>query len=198
MRRAGVLQPEAGLPAALADDLDACFEQLVLTYQDRLYAFALSFSGNAQDAEEITQDTFVRAYRALADYEPDRVRALALKTWLYKITLNVARNRARGRRLQLAPLEITGESAGWELAAAADERPEHVLARGERRQELRTLLAHLPERYRAAVVLRYVQDLEYVEIARVLDQPVGTVKSNVHRGVKLLRESVAEREVGVE
>ncbi len=198
MTRAGVRQPEAGLPAALAEDLDACFEQMVLTYQDRLYAFALSFSGNVQDAEEIAQDTFVRAYRALTGYKPDRVRSLALKTWLYKIALNVARNRARGRRLQFAPLETSGESAGWEPAASADERPESVLAHGQRRQELRALLSGLPERYRAAVVLRYVQDLDYVEIARVLDQPVGTVKSNVHRGVKLLRESLAEREVGVE
>ncbi len=198
MTRAHVRQPEAGLPTSLADDLDACFEQMVLTYQDRLYAFALSFSGNVQDAEEIAQDTFMRAYRALSGYEPDRVRALALKTWLYKIALNVARNRARGKQFQLAPLEISGEPAGWEPAASVDERPEHMLARGERRQELRALLASLPERYRAAVVLRYVQDLDYVEISRVLDQPVGTVKSNVHRGVKLLRESLAEREVGME
>src|SRR5437660_5426440 len=82
----------------LAADLDAAFESLVRTFQDRLFSFARRLSRNREDAEEVTQDTFVRAYRALKTYPGDRIRALALQAWLYRITLNVARNRLRGKR----------------------------------------------------------------------------------------------------
>jgi RNA polymerase sigma-70 factor, ECF subfamily len=75
------------MSAALAADLDGSFEQVVVAYQHRLYAFALRLTGNPQDAEEITQDAFVRAYRALATYPASRLRSLALRPWLHQITL---------------------------------------------------------------------------------------------------------------
>ncbi|MER3459109.1 MAG: RNA polymerase sigma factor, partial [Chloroflexota bacterium] len=86
------------LAAQLATGVDSHFERLVLAYQDRLYAFALRLSANPQDAEEIVQDAFVRAYHALKRYEAERIRTMALKPWLYQIALNVFRNRARTRR----------------------------------------------------------------------------------------------------
>ena len=97
----GVLQrkmtEEEALAAALADDLDAHFERLVRVFQDRLYGFALRLTRSPQDAEESTQDTFVRAYRALEKYDTQQRRTLLLKPWLYRIALNVVRNRVRGR-----------------------------------------------------------------------------------------------------
>ena len=86
----GPMAHEGSLETDLARDLDGSFERLVLAYQDRLYAFALRFCGNREDAEEVAQDAFVRAYRALKTYPADRVRALALRAWLYRIALNVA------------------------------------------------------------------------------------------------------------
>jgi RNA polymerase sigma-70 factor, ECF subfamily len=184
---------EHDLPARLAADLDGAFEAVVLTYQDRLFGFALRLTGSRPDAEEIAQDAFVRAYRALADYPPERVRVLALRPWLYRIALNVTRNRARGVRPRLVPLD--GEREDGEPAAvepAEDERrgPEATAERKEQGAELAALVAALPERYRAAVVLRHVAGLSYAEAADALGQPVGTVKANVHRGVRRLRAAL--------
>ncbi len=187
-------QSASELPEALAGDLDGSFERLVRDFQDRLYAFALRLTGSPQDAEEVAQDAFVRAYRALCDYPPERIRSLALKPWLYQIALNVARNRVRGRRLAVVPLD--GPDGRPRADPPDDERrrPEAAVERAERRDDLGALVAALPERYRAAVVLRHVEGLRYDELAAALGQPVGTVKANVHRGVRLLREALAERE----
>jgi RNA polymerase sigma-70 factor (ECF subfamily) len=187
------VRDDGGLAAALADDLPGSFERAVLAFQDRLYAFALRLTGSARDAEEITQDAFVRAYRALQGYPPERRRALALRPWLYRIALNVTRNHVRRRRLPLAPLD--GE--GPEPAADPAGRPSAVLARAERVRTLTRLVERLPERYRAAVVLRHVEGLGYGEIGAVLGQPVGTTKANVHRGLALLRRGL-EAEDGKE
>jgi RNA polymerase sigma-70 factor (ECF subfamily) len=181
------------LPAALAADLDGSFERLVLEYQARLYAFAFRLTGSPQDAEEITQDAFMRAYRALQGYPADRVRALAPRAWLYQILVNVARNRRRGRRLHLVPLDGTGDRAGPEPADDERARPEAALEQGERRDELARLVAALPGRYRAAVILRHIEGLGYGEAAAVLGQPIGTVKANVHRGTRLLRAALTQQ-----
>jgi RNA polymerase sigma-70 factor, ECF subfamily len=178
------------LAAALAADLDSNFERLVRSFQDRLFAFALGWSGCAQDAEEITQDAFVRAYRALGRYPRARREALALRPWLYRITLNVAHNRARGQRLATERLAEDEH----DVPDPSAEQPEASLVRGERRRDLRALVVALPERYRAAVVLRHVQGLSYQEAAAVLKQPVGTTKSDVHRGLRLLRAALDQQE----
>ena len=176
----------------LAVDLDGRFEELVLTYQVRLYSFALGMTGNREDAEEVAQDAFVRAYRALAGYDEERVRALALRPWLYRITLNVARNRLRRKRHRLLPL-ASSDGAGPEPEDDERSRPDAVAAQREGDAELGALVASLPTRYRAAVVLRHVEGLSYDEAATALGQPVGTVKSNVHRGLRLLREAMGNQ-----
>src|SRR6202162_888028 len=101
----GAMPQEAALEAALAEDLEGCFEKLVREYQDRLYSFAHRLAGNSEDAEEITQDAFVRAYRAMKTYEAERIRALSLKAWLYQITLNVARNLRRRKNHKLVSID---------------------------------------------------------------------------------------------
>ena len=187
---------EGDLAARLAADLDGSFAGLVVVYQDRLYRFALRLTGSPRDAEEIAQDAFVRAYRALSGYPPERVRALTLKPWLYQIALNVCRNRTRGKRLRLVPLDAPGDDATRDGRAEPEDderaRPETLVERAERSDELGALVAALPRRYRAAVVLRHVEGLSYGEVAAALGQPVGTVKANVHRGIRLLRAALAE------
>jgi RNA polymerase sigma-70 factor (ECF subfamily) len=181
---------EHDLPAALAADLESSFTRLVVTFQDRLYTFALRLIGNPQDAEEIVADAFVRSYQALERYPAERVRALSLRPWLYQITLNIFRNRVRGRRLQFLPLDQTDEGTAPECQDHEAGSPDAALERTELRQTLGTLMAALPERERLAVVLRHVQGFGYGEMARILGQPVGTVKAHVHRGVRRLRESL--------
>jgi RNA polymerase sigma-70 factor, ECF subfamily len=186
--------PDQDLPGALAADVDGNFEQLVLAYQDRLYTFALRLTGSPQDAEEIAQDAFVRAYQALVTYAAQRVRDLALRPWLYQITLNVFRNRRRRRPPQLVPLDEASAGMNLELEDDKVERPDAALEHAELRGRLGALVAALPERYQLSVVLRHVQGLEYAEIAALLRQPIGTVKANVHRGLRLLQEGLDEQE----
>lgn len=175
---------EQTLAAGLAADLKAHFPDLVRTYQDRLFAFALRLSGSAPDAEECLQDAFVRAYRALERYPRQRVSDLQLRAWLYRITLNVVRNRVRSKRP--ASADIDGP-VGAGLAAARADGPEAIVESTERRARLARALADLPARYAAAVSLRHVQGFSYAEAANILEQPVGTTKSDVHRGLRLLR-----------
>jgi RNA polymerase sigma-70 factor (ECF subfamily) len=177
------------LPAALAADLDRAFETMVLGFQDRLYAFALRLTGRPADAHEIVQDALVRAYHALRRYPVTRRRALAVRPWLYRITLNVTRNRVRAQRRATRRLDALGASHP-EPAGDPAEQPEARLLGSERRRAQARRLADLPDRYRAAVVLRHVQGLGYAEVAAILGQPVGTAKANVHRGLGLLRAAL--------
>jgi len=155
------------------------FERMVRDHQDRIYALGFALTGNRHDAEEVAQDTFLRAYKALVTYPPDRVRDLKQKAWLHQIAVNVVRNRVRGVRPRLVELN------GSEPSGASG--PEDDVLRRAEIDELASRVAGLPARYREAVVLRHVQELSYAEVAEMLGQPVGTVKANVHRGLKMLR-----------
>ena len=158
---------------------DRVFERLVRDNQNRIYALGLALTGNRHDAEDVAQDTFVRAYRALATYTPERIRDLKQKAWLHRIAVNVVRNRVRGVRPRL--VELNGSEPDYASG------PEEDVLRKAEIDELAARVACLPVRYREAVVLRHVQELSYAEVADALGQPVGTVKANVHRGLKLLR-----------
>jgi len=178
----------------LAEDLDRPFEALVRTYQDRLFSYALRLTGKREDAEEVAQDAFVRAYRALATYPAARIEGLALRPWLYRITLNLARNRFRGKKLKTVSLDhpISGDAdALWEPSDDPSERPDARYECARQRADIASLVASLPERYRAPLVLRYVEGLRLEEVSKVLAQPLGTTKSNVHRGVNALREALS-------
>jgi len=185
------------LRGCLARDVDAAFEPLVRAYQNRLYLFALRYCACPPDAEEIVQDAFVRAYRALAAYPREQRATLQVKAWLFQITLNVARNKARRTRPRTVPLDAPDDDSAPRFDPAADPRegPEPLAEASERGSELGALVAALPERYRAPVILRHVNELSYDEVAALLGQPVGTVKSNVHRGVRLLRQQLGDTEI---
>ncbi len=176
----------------LAVRVDDAFENVVLAYQHQLYAFALRLTGSARDAEEIAQDALVRAYNALCRYDGARIRELRLRPWLYQITMNVYRNRYRAAKVLETPLEA--ESGERIHEPAADERtdPAALLLQAELNHCLARALSSLPPRYRPAVVLRHVMGLDYGELVEALGQPLGTVKSNVHRGIKLMREALKE------
>ena len=183
---------EDELSIMLNGDLDSSFEQMVLAYQHRLFGFALRLSGNPQDAEEIAQDAFVRAYRALPGYSVEQRDTLAIRPWLYQIALNVYRNRVRRRTLRQVPLDAGDEdddrvSPAFQIESDRRERPDVAAEAGEDRRELARLLTALPEHLRVAVILRHVEGMGYDEIATLLAQPVGTVKAHVHRGTQRVR-----------
>ena len=174
----------------LATDLNSYFPQLMLSYQQRLYTFALRQSGSPQDAEDIVQEAFIRAYHALADYPAERIRMMKLQPWLYKITLHIFYRQKSNSRLQYASLDLSEESTHLEIEDDERAQPEYILEGKEDLRELEEMIARLPEHYRLAVSCYYFDELSYHEIADLLNQPVGTVKSNLHRGKQLLRKTV--------
>jgi len=175
---------DAALTAALARDLDGAFESLVRAHQDRLFTIAWRIGGDRRDAEELVQDCFVRAYRALATYPPARIRELRLRGWLTTILLNAGRNRARVHRVPTTELAF---EPGAEPAA-------DPLARRDERETWARLLAGLTPAQRTAVVLRHVDGLSYAEIAEATGRPEGTVKAHVHRGLAALRTALLAAE----
>lgn len=168
-----------------ADDLDCAFEGIVRAYQDRIVTFLTRSLGDVQRAEEIAQDVFVRAYRALQTYDRPRIRSLRLRSWLYAISVNLLRNALRGKRLRLVGLEREDGTPRPIADRAAS--PETHAEQAEEWGRVRDAIGQLSPKLRGAFVLRYVEELSYDEIAEALSQPVGTVKSSAHRGLLALR-----------
>lgn len=166
----------------LAGDLDAGYGAFVRAHCDAVYSAALRLSGSRAEADDLAQETFVRAYRALRGFDAERVLTLESRAWLLTITLNLWRNRLR--RASRRPRET-----GAQFPDVADPRPGPE-ARAEATAEagvLVDLLRDLPEHHRVPVVLRHVVGLSYTEISSVLGCPVGTAKANVARGLDRLR-----------
>lgn len=180
---------DAELLDGLAERRPDAFDALVGQYADRLYGVAWRVTGSREDAEEVVQDAFVKAHRTLLDtYSATRVRELALRPWLYTIALNGARNRRRGRR-PVRSLDAPGPN-GQAAPEPAEPGPGPLtLAEsGELAGTIEGELLRLPRPQRAAIVLRLIEGLSYDEAAGVLERPVGTVKSDVHRGLRRLRQ----------
>ncbi len=162
----------------LADDLDRAFPDLVLALQDPLYSGLRRMHG--PDAEDLAQETFIRAYRALQGYDAERVRTLQLRGWIWTIALNLGRNAFRDRARRPTP------------AALEDRHPCHDPEPVDAAAWDRRLSALSPAQ-RRAVILRHVVGLSVTETALALDKPEGTVKADVHRGLAKLR-SIMEAE----
>lgn len=175
------LTPPDDLCSRLAVDLDGTFAELMDAHQDLVFGVALRVVGDRAGAQDAFQDAFIRAYRALKRYPADRVRELRPRPWLARIALNAARNHVRARR----PTDDVSELHD-QLRSATDDPPLIAERHSERAMWAR-LLAALPDRYRLAVELRHVDELSYAEIAETLGRPIGSVKSDVHRGTQQLR-----------
>ena len=191
------MDTDAALATRLAGGLDRAFPELVVAHQDRLYTIALRLLGDPRDAEEVAQDALVRAYRAMAGYDRDRIAELRLRPWLASITVNLARNRRRRTEDRHPPAQLEPLlSDGFELADEADPGPAGRVTRRESAAALAALLLELPPAPRAAIVLRHIDGLSVAETAVALGRPEGTIKAQVARGLERLRGLVAEREKG--
>ncbi|MDE2571061.1 MAG: sigma-70 family RNA polymerase sigma factor, partial [bacterium] len=165
------------------------FERIVGDYERRLFGFALRMTGNREDAEEIVQDAFVRAYRALAKMPSESRAELKLQPWLYTITLNVTRNRLRSKKPTNVALDSLADPDALlhQNNLSAEETPEQILERSDDMALVERALLDLPVHLRAAATLRFIEGRSHPEIAEILHQPIGTVKSHVHRAVRILR-----------
>jgi RNA polymerase sigma-70 factor, ECF subfamily len=171
---------------ALAGHSEA-FGQLVLRYQDRLFNTIFHVVGHAEDARDIAQEAFVQAFLKLESFR----RQSAFYTWLYRIAFNVALTHQRRRRRPTVSIDRIRESSNMELPDKNDS-PAESLERIDRCRQVRGAIAKLNEEYRAVVVLREIDGCCYETIAEVLDLPVGTVRSRLHRARLQLREELQE------
>ena len=157
---------------------DERFEAEVLPHLRSLFGAAYRMTGNAHDAEDLVQETFLRAHRAFDRFEPGS----NARAWLHTILQRVRTDAFRRSRRRPATVELEGEGPAVPPAQDALASGHEVLARA---------LQALPDVFRTAVVLRDLQELSYAEIAEALGVPVGTVMSRIHRGRALLRETLA-------
>ena len=164
----------------------AAFGQLVEKYQDRLYNTLVHVAGNAEDARDIVQDAFVQAFLKLDGFQ----RSSTFYTWLYRIAFNVAATERRRRR-PAASVEHIRETTGMEPIDDGD-GPTEKLERDERCRQVRQAIAELSEEHRDILVLREIDGFCYETIADILDLPVGTVRSRLHRARLQLREQLKE------
>jgi RNA polymerase sigma-70 factor (ECF subfamily) len=164
------------LASSLSTNLDTAFPQLVDVMGSKLYWGLRRMCGDHQEAEDLTQEAFIRAYRALDGYDRKRVRELKLAPWMWTIALNLGRNHVRDRARRPTPAEI-------EDIGDLDPEPADSVAWDHR-------FAVLTEHQKTSVVLRHVVGLSIGEIAEVTGRPEGTVKSDIHRGLERLRQAM--------
>jgi RNA polymerase sigma-70 factor (ECF subfamily) len=160
---------------------DERFEAELLPQLRSLFGAAYRMTGNAHDAEDLVQETFLRAYRAFDRFQPGS----NARAWLHTILHRVRTDMFRRTKRRPETVELADQGP-------ATPPPQDALASG--REDLERALRALPEAFRTAVVLRDVQELSYAEIAEALGVPVGTVMSRIHRGRALLREALSGRE----
>jgi len=165
------------------------FESAALGELDALYRAALRLTRSAVEADDLVQDTFVKAFRGRARFE----LGTNLRAWLFTILMNTWRNRRRDAARDTVEVDSPRvEAAAAESdGPAAHETPEQILMRADVRGELQTALDALPEVFREAVWLRDVEEFTYAEIAGMLGIPIGTVMSRISRGRRLLFERLS-------
>jgi len=185
-------QPEAGLVRRCLAGDEKAYRELGEMYQPRVYSLALRMVRRAEDAEDVTQETFIRMFRALERYDTER----SFGAWLFSIAARLSIDQIRRRKLQ--PVPLTGRDRDDEEYTIEVEdsgpRPDEVAVRNQEERRTRALIDTLPPHYRVVVLLRHQQDLSYEEIAEALHLPLGTVKARIHRARALLRERIEKSE----
>ena len=165
------------------------FDVLVLKYQHKVVKLVMRYVRNPAEAEDIAQDAFIKAYRALPQFRGDS----AFYTWLYRIAINTAKNAvvARDRNPVDFDLDMTNNDESYEMQGRMkdSETPEGLVLTDEIRTTVNAAIDALPEDLRTAIVLRELEGLSYEEIAAAMDCPVGTVRSRIFRA----REAIDRR-----
>ncbi len=167
------------------------FEDEVLPLLDRLYSAALRYTRNPTDAEDLVQETVAKAYRSFHQYQP----GTNLRAWLYRVlhTTYISMYRKAQRRPQESLKEEVDDYSFYdEIARSGGRSAEREVLESLTSEEVRAALADLPETFRVAVYLADVEGFAYKEIADIMDTPVGTVMSRLHRGRKALQKALAE------
>jgi RNA polymerase sigma-70 factor (ECF subfamily) len=171
------------------------FAVLVDRHKDRALTLAIRMVGNREEAEELVQDSFIRAFRSLAEFRGDA----RFGTWFYRIVYNICLTKVMRRPGRAAIAEMEGQEEDGLGEVAAPEEETDALKRLEDAEFgtlLRRAIDRLPENQRTAITLFYVQEMTYEEIAEVTGQPMGSVKTHLFRGRETLRRNVLQQKKG--
>lgn len=160
------------------------WDELVRQHADRVYRLAYRLSGNQHDAEDLTQETFIRVFRSLQNYQPG-----TFEGWLHRITTNLFLDMVRRR----ARIRMESLPEDYDRVPADEPNPEQIYHDSRLGPDLQAALDSLPPEFRAAVVLCDVEGLSYEEIGATLGVKLGTVRSRIHRGRQALRDYLAAR-----
>jgi RNA polymerase sigma-70 factor (ECF subfamily) len=171
------------------------FEEVALPFIDPLFNLALNLTRNRKDAEDLVQETYLRAFRFFDSYQP----GTQIKAWLFRILRNTFINRYRAAKIRPDEVDFSKVEATYErivddafLRGKQPPSPESVVMDGVLDEEIQEAMAALPEEYRTVVVMALVEELSYKEISNALAIPMGTVMSRLHRGRKQLQTALLE------
>lgn len=168
------------------------FERDALQYMNQLYAAAMRYTKNSEDAQDLVQDTYAKAYTSFHQFEP----GTNLKAWLYRVLTTTFINTYR--KDQRRPQTSDSELEDWQIAEASShtsdqgKSTEDVVLENLPDSDIKNALAEIPEEFRMAVFLADVEGFSYKEIAEIVGVPAGTVMSRLHRGRKQLREKLTD------
>ncbi|WOV87250.1 RNA polymerase sigma factor SigW [Sporosarcina oncorhynchi] len=165
------------------------FGEIVTLFQQRLYQVCYRMLGNSQEAEDIAQEAFVRAYVNIHTYDQKR----KFSTWLYRIATNLCIDRIRKKKPDYfldATVPGTDGLNMYSQIAATGDLPEEEVERMETQDRVQYEISRLPDKYRTVIILRYMEELPLQEISDILELPLGTVKTRVHRGREALRKQM--------
>ena len=163
------------------------FDVLVERHQRHVYQLCYRFVGNHEDASDLAQDVFIRAYRGLAKFKGQASRG----TWLYRISVNVCLNKIGAKAPKPESLDPLLAASDQRIASQAESAPEALL-RGERAGQVRAAIARLPRKQRATLILRVYHELPHEEIAGILGSSVGAVKANFFHALNNLKRLMVE------
>lgn len=178
--------PEAGIINRILTGEKHLFGQIIDLYEKSIYNLAYRMAGNREDAMDLTQETFLRAFKGLRTYSPER----PFSPWIHRIATNLCIDHSRKHRLKTVPLQVENEDGEEMERSIADSRNEpgrRVLIL-EQEQELFDALQALPDKYRLPIILRHLYNYSYDEIGEVMEIPPGTVKTWIYRGRTQLKD----------
>tara|TARA_Y100000588_G_scaffold71303_1_gene73286 strand:+ start:546 stop:1181 length:636 start_codon:yes stop_codon:yes gene_type:complete len=164
------------------------FDLLILKYQARVITLANKFVNDKQIAEDIAQESFIKVYKSIGSFRGES----AFFTWLYRVAVNTAKNylSSKKRKKEMLVSDITDSDTTDPLSALTTESPEDILAANNLREIILKSFGDLPEEIRTALSLREFEGLSYQEIGKILDCPVGTVRSRIFRGREQIQEAI--------
>ena len=163
------------------------FSRLIDNYKNMVYNLAYRMSNSPHEAEDISQEAFLRAYQSLAHFNP----SYKFSTWLYQITLNIIRDKYKKKEIDYVSLDTpieTNDSEYLPQPADLTNNPEQIITQKDDLRAIQQAIYSLPLKYREVIVLRHLQDLSYIEIANILKLPQGTVKVRLYRAREQLKK----------